>query len=234
MIKSQGLNPAQSPRPGAGTCIIAIDGPAASGKGTLARRLAKVFGLAHLDTGLIYRATAARLLSGGGDPDDSDALAQIALDLQPEDLQRSDLRQEHVAQITSKVAACPAVRTALLQFQRNFTNQLPDGSIGAILDGRDIGTVIFPDASLKFFITASDEVRAERRHKELLARGEESIYGSVLEDLRERDRRDASRAAAPMRAADDAILLDTSVLDVGAVFRQAADKMTERLGLSPL
>ncbi|WP_343561082.1 (d)CMP kinase [Kiloniella sp. b19] len=211
--------------------VIAIDGPAAAGKGTLARRLADSFGLAYLDTGAIYRATAARLLAEGGDPNDSAAALASARSLSPEDLERTDLRTEAVSQATSIVAANQDVRAALLEFQRSFANQAPAEKVGAVLDGRDIGTVICPDADVKLFITASDEVRAERRYKELLAKGEEAIYARVLEDLQARDKRDSSRATAPLKAAEDAVTLDTSALDIETVFGQAAQIISDRTGL---
>jgi cytidylate kinase len=201
--------------------IIAVDGPVAAGKGTLARRLAEALDCAYLDTGSIYRAVAARILAGGGDPEDPATAAAAARALTPADLERDDLRLEQVGQAASQVAAIPAVREALLAFQRGFASRPPGGKGGAVLDGRDIGTVVCPDADMKFFLTASVEARAARRHKELIARGERSIYARVLQDLRERDARDSGRATAPLRAADDAVRLDTSGMDADEAFAVA-------------
>jgi cytidylate kinase len=208
--------------------IIAVDGPAASGKGTLARRLAKRFGLAHLDTGLLYRATAARVLRSGGDPADEAAARAAAEALGAADLEDPELRGEAVSQGASVVAALPAVRRALLAFQRHFAHAPPDGARGAVLDGRDIGTVVCPDADAKLFVTASLEARARRRHKELLARGTRSIYARVLRDMRERDARDSSRAAAPLVPAPDAVIIDTTDLDADAVFARALAAISPR------
>lgn len=197
--------------------IIAVDGPAASGKSTLARRLARHFGLAFLDTGLLYRAVARSMLDRGLDPADADAAVRTARDLAPEDVDPSRLRGEGVGQNASKVAAVPAVRAALLPFQRNFARQ----GAGAVLAGRDVGTVICPDATFKLFVTASDAERARRRFEELRGRGDEPIYAAVLEELQERDRRDADRAVAPMRVAPDAWVIDTTGLDADAAFTAA-------------
>lgn len=175
--------------------IIAIDGPAASGKGTIARALAARFGFAHLDTGLLYRATGAK----GGDP------VAAARGLTPEDLARGDLRSAEAGRAASRIAAIPEVRAALVAFQRDFAAREP----GAVLDGRDIGTVICPDAAVKLYVVASDVVRAERRAAELGADPAE-----MLAQLRERDRRDRERATAPLRPAGDAVVLDTSALSI--------------------
>ena len=198
--------------------VVTVDGPAASGKGTIARRLAAHLGFAHLDTGKLYRAVGLAVLRAGGDPNDPAAavIATRSIDLQA--LGDADLLGDDAAQAASKVAAIPAVRAGLLEMQRNFAAHPPGGAPGAVLDGRDIGTVICPDARLKFFITASPEVRAERRHRELLARGEPSIFDAALAEMNERDRRDSTRAVAPLRPAEDAILIDTSGLDTDAVF----------------
>lgn len=198
--------------------IIAVDGPVAAGKGTLARRLAVALDLAYLDTGSIYRAVAARLLAAGADPTDPVAARAVAEALVVEDLERGDLRSEDVGQAASVVSSQKAVRQALLAFQRDFAQQPPDGKSGAVLDGRDIGTVVCPDADIKFFITASPEARAMRRHKELRERGEESIYPRVLENLKARDARDSARAVAPLKAANDAITLDTTDMAIDAAF----------------
>ncbi len=183
---------------------IAIDGPAASGKGTIARALAQHFGFAHLDTGLLYRAVGAR----GGDP------IAAARNLTPKDLARDDLRTAEAGQAASRVAAIPEVRAALVDFQRRFAQSEP----GAVLDGRDIGTVICPEAPLKLYVTASDQVRARRRALELGA--DEAV---MLRELRERDARDAARDVAPMRAAEDALLLDTSDMSIDEAVARAID-----------
>jgi cytidylate kinase len=201
--------------------IIAVDGPAAAGKGTLARALARHFDFAHLDTGMLYRAVAAKLLAEGGDPQDPGAAARVAHDLVAADLERDDLRGDAVANAASLVAAQPAVRAALLAFQRRFAEHPPGGKTGAVLDGRDIGTVVCPDAAVKFFVTASLEARARRRHKELIERGEESIYARVLADMQARDDRDSGRSTAPLAAAADALRIDTSELDAEAVLKAA-------------
>lgn len=201
--------------------IIAIDGPSASGKGTLARRLAATLDFAHLDTGLLYRAVASRLLEAGGSADDPAAAQAEAERIEPADLARADLRSEAVSQASSLVAALPAVRAALLAFQRRFAQQPPGGKAGAVLDGRDIGTVVCPEAEVKLFVVADLETRAQRRHKELLERGETSIYPRVLQDLQARDARDSGRQAAPLRPADDATVLDTSKMDADAALEAA-------------
>lgn len=201
---------------------IAIDGPAAAGKGTLSRALAQAFGLAHLDTGLIYRATGRRTLDG------TPAL-EAAQTLSAQDLEADNLRTPEVARAASVVAAIPEVRAALVDFQRAFARRQG----GAVLDGRDIGTVICPEAEMKFFVTASDAVRAERRFKELVETGHDVSYETVLADLRERDARDSARAFAPMVAAEDAITLDTSEMDIAAAVRAAIDLVSGKTGRAP-
>jgi cytidylate kinase len=208
---------------------IALDGPAASGKGTLARKLAEAYGLAYLDTGSIYRAVAAKLLAEGADPAEESAAAAAAGSLQPADLQRPELRSQAVGAAASVVAVQPRVRAALLEFQRAFAAAPPEGKRGAVLDGRDIGTVICPDAPVKIFVVASPEVRAKRRHEELIGRGEPSIYAHVLEEIRQRDARDQERAAAPLKPADDAVLLDTSDLDIAEAFAAARRIVEDKL-----
>lgn len=194
--------------------IIAVDGPAASGKGTIARRLAAHFGLPYLDTGGLYRAVGLAMLWAENDPDDAARAAEVAKTLDLRLLDDPALRGAATAEAASRIAVHPPVRAALVDVQRRFAGQAP----GAVLDGRDIGTVICPDADHKLFVTADIETRAARRHKELIARGEASIYARVLEDLRLRDHRDSSRATAPTRQADDAVELDTTDLDIeGAV-----------------
>ena len=209
--------------------IIAIDGPAASGKGTLAKRLAQHFGFAHLDTGKLYRAVGLAVLQAGEDPEDTVAAERAANALAPSDLDNPALSGDDAAVAASKVAAIPAVRDALLAFQRRFAESPPDGAAGAVIDGRDIGTVVCPDASAKLFVTAGVEIRAERRHKELLGRGETIIYARVLQDLTERDERDSNRAVSPLKAANDAIVLDTSTLDPDAAFAAALAYVEKRL-----
>ncbi len=192
--------------------IVALDGPAAAGKGTLAKALAAHFGLPHLDTGALYRAVASRVLRTGEAPE------QAAASFRIEDMDAPDLRSGAVGAHASKVAVVPAVRAALLEFQRNFARR-PGG---AVLDGRDIGTVVCPwPETVKLYVTASPEARAKRRYNELLARGETPIYAAVFADLAERDRRDSERAAAPLKPAPDADVLDTSDLDPAAAFRMA-------------
>lgn len=203
--------------------IIAVDGPSAAGKGTLARRLAERLGFAHLDSGLIYRAVAAKVEVAEADSGFAEAALRAAEALNAADLERPGLRGERIGHLASKVAVIPEVRAALLAFQRDFAARPPGGAAGAVLDGRDIGTVVCPDADLKLFVTASTEERARRRHKELRERGEESIYARVLQDLQTRDARDSERAVAPLRAAEDAIVLDTTELDSEAALAAAMD-----------
>lgn len=197
--------------------IVALDGPAASGKGTLARRIARELGYAYLDTGKLYRAVGLAVLRGGGDPSDPAAAESAARAQGTADLDDPELAGDEAAQAASKVSAIPAVRAALLDLQRAFAGRAP----GAVLDGRDIGTVVCPDADVKLYVIASDGIRAQRRHKELLRRGKASIYARVLQDLRERDARDSARSVAPMKPADDAVVLDTTKLDAEAVFSAA-------------
>ncbi len=196
--------------------IIAVDGPAAAGKGTLARRLARQFGLPYLDTGLLYRAVGRRVLDAGAEPADPLAAEAAARALTAADMERPDLRGPEADAAASKVAAIPAVRAALLAFQRGF-----GAARGAVLDGRDIGTVVFPEAPVKLFVTARPEVRAQRRHAELQARGPAPALAEVAQDMADRDARDANRGVAPLRPAADARLLDTSDMDAEAVFQTA-------------
>ncbi len=209
--------------------IIAIDGPAASGKGTLARRLAAHFGYAYLDTGLLYRAVGIAVVRSGQSLDDHAAAVAAAHALDPGKLDAPDLRLDGASAAASKVAAVPEVRAALLAFQRDFANHPPGGAAGAVLDGRDIGTVVCPAAAVKLFVTASVEKRAERRFKELRERGVATIQKAVLQDMKERDARDSQRAVAPLRPADDALVLDTTELDADAAFFAALDHITSRL-----
>lgn len=197
--------------------IVAIDGPAASGKGTLARKLAQYFGLPHLDTGLLYRATARALLDAGERLDDVEAAVAAARGLALTEFDAGRLRGREMGEAASVVAAIPAVRDALAAAQRSFALR-PEG---AVLDGRDIGTVICPEADVKIFVTASPGTRAQRRALELAGRGEPADYAAILEDIRIRDDRDRSRAVAPLRAAADAHELDTTAMDADAAFRAA-------------
>jgi len=201
---------------------IAIDGPAAAGKGTIGRALSRHFGFAHLDTGLLYRATGRRVLTGL-DP------VEAAQSLRAEDLGADDLRTPDVSQAASRVAAIPEVRQALLDFQRAFARRAG----GAVLDGRDIGTVICPEAEVKLFVTASDAERARRRHKELGETGHAATLDEVMDDLRQRDARDSARAAAPLKPAEDALRLDTSEMTIDQAVAAAVaevERAKARLG----
>ena len=201
--------------------IVAIDGPAAAGKGTLARKLADHYGFAHLDTGALYRAVASRVLRAGASPDDAAAAAREAEALTGTNLRASDLRTERVSDAASRVATVPGVRAALLEFQRTFARHPPEGRPGAVVEGRDIGTVVLPDADKKLFVTASAEVRAERRWRELAAGGAAVTLAEVLKSVVERDRRDQERAQSSLRMAAGAFLLDTTKLDIDAAFDAA-------------
>jgi CMP/dCMP kinase len=203
--------------------VVAVDGPAASGKSTLARRLAEHFGLAFLDTGLLYRAVARAMLDRRLALDDRAGAVSTARALAPEDVEPGRLRGEGVGQGASMVAAIPEVRAALLPFQRQFARR------GAVLAGRDVGTVVCPDARFKLFVTATDAERARRRYEELRARGDANIYAAVLAELQERDRRDADRAVAPLRVARDAWVLDTTELDANAAFAAARRRIESGL-----
>ena len=196
--------------------IVTFDGPAASGKGTLARRLAAELGLPHLDTGLLYRCVADKLFEGGFSLDDEPAAATAARGIVVEELDRHRLGRASLGEAASRVAAMPEVRAALLRLQQDFVRR-PGG---AVLDGRDTGTVIAPEADVKFFVTATPEVRAVRRFRELAERGEAITYEQVLADIRKRDQRDVERTSAPLKAAPDAVLLDTTDLDIEAAFRE--------------
>ena len=200
--------------------IIAIDGPAAAGKGTLARRIAAHFDLAFLDTGRLYRAVGYGILQAGGDPSDPDVAVAAARALDPENVETADLYTEKVAETASVVAAIGDVRKELLSYQRDFAHNPPGGKTGAVLDGRDIGSVVCPDATFKFFVTASPEVRAKRRFKELQENGVESTYAAVLADIEQRDQRDRTRKVSPLKSVD-ARVIDTSDKLPDAVFLEA-------------
>jgi len=209
--------------------IIAIDGPAAAGKGTLARRLAAEFDFAYLDTGSLYRAVGLGVLRAGGKPDDAIEAAAVSNGLDPALLGDPALREERTGDAASKVAAMPEVRANLLEFQRNFSSHPPGGKQGAVLDGRDIGTVVCPDADLKLYVTASAEVRAHRRFLELKDQDSAVKFDQILADVKARDARDTGRADAPLKPAEDALLLDTTELAIDAVFLRAVDLVKERL-----
>lgn len=211
--------------------VIAIDGPAASGKGTLARRLAERLGFAHLDTGALYRATALLVLEQAGDPADPVTAARAAGLVKPELLSDPRLRDEAVSAAASIVAAIPAVRRALLDLQRDFAARPPKPAKGAILDGRDIGSVVCPAAQVKLFVTASVEERARRRVEELRHQGTAAILEDVLQDLKERDARDSERRAAPLIATCDATVIDTTPLDADAVFERVSGVIAQALAV---
>jgi len=195
--------------------IIAIDGPAASGKGTLAKELARYYRLPHLDTGLLYRAVAKAIVDAGARFDEVDAAVRAAREIDPPSFNEKELKRASLADAASLVSAIPEVRLALVSLQRQF------GQKGAVLDGRDVGTVIFPDAEVKIFVTAAPEVRARRRAAELSEAGEPTPFSDVLADILRRDERDTTRAAAPLKPAPDAYLLDSTHLDIDATFRAA-------------
>lgn len=213
-----------------GSIVIAVDGPAASGKGTLARRLAAHYGFAYLDTGSLYRAVGHAVTAAGNDPADDAAALAAAQSLDLSKIDESAIRTAEAGAAASIVAAKPAVRAAILDLQRNFAHNPPGSLPGAVLDGRDIGTVVCPDARAKLFVTARPEIRARRRWLELNNSGSGLTEAQVLEDIRERDQRDAERAASPMRPADDAHLLDTSDLSIEAAFGAAVAIIDKALG----
>ena len=227
MAKQKASNDAARGEPDlapAGDLVIAVDGPAASGKGTIAQALASHYGLPHMDTGTLYRAVALNLWRWGGDPS-SEFEALRACDMLGIDPADEELRSEPVSRIASSISAYPSVRAALLERQQDFAGQ-PGG---AVLDGRDIGTVIAPGATVKLFVTASPEVRAQRRVRELLERGMPAHYDDVLADIRARDERDSTREVSPLKQAPDAVLLDTSELDIDQAIAEAVRLVEERL-----
>ena len=210
--------------------IIAVDGPAAAGKGTLARGLARRLGFAHLDSGSLYRAVALKMMLDGADPADAETAIRAAAELDTALLEDPGLRGGEVAVAASAVAKIPQVRTNLLGFQRKFAEDPPGGALGAVIDGRDIGTVVCPDAAVKIFVTASDEERARRRSLELHGDDGPAHRNAVLEDLRRRDHHDRTRAVAPLKRAHDAHLLDTTNLDIEAALDRAL-KIIEDAGI---
>lgn len=197
--------------------IIAIDGPAAAGKGTLSRRIAEAYGFHHLDTGLTYRATAKALLDADLPLNDEAIAEGVALNLDLGGLDRDILSAHHIGEAASKIAVMPAVRRALVEAQRSFSTRLP----GTVLDGRDIGTVVCPQAAVKLYVTASPEVRARRRYDEIIAKGLEADFDAIFADVKIRDERDMGRADSPLKPADDAHLLDTSEMSIEAAFSAA-------------
>ena len=205
--------------------IIAVDGPAASGKGTLSRRIARKFGLAYLDTGSLYRGVALMALEAGIDLADIPALAQLTQEISSDIWQDPRIREPGVGDAASKIASIADVRAGLLAFQRDFANQPP----GAVLDGRDIGTVVCPDADVKLFVTASEDERARRRHKELVAAGKTVTFEEIKADILRRDGRDASRNTAPLVQSEDAHLLDTTNLDIDAAMSAAVDLINQAI-----
>lgn len=208
--------------------IIAVDGPAAAGKGTLARRLAAALGLPYLDTGLLYRAVGRRVLDMGADPRDVPAALAAAAALQREDFERADLRGPVADMAATTVAAIAEVRAALLDYQRDFGR-----AHGGVLDGRDIGTVVFPEAQAKLFVTASAEERARRRQAELVGRGIAANYAQVLSEIRDRDAQDENRPVSPLRPAPDALLLDTTELDAEGAFMRAMALLEAHIASQP-
>ena len=218
-------NPAPKASP-----VIAIDGPAASGKGTLARRLADHLNFAYLDTGALYRAVGLQVLRNGGTGENPDEAISAAQQLKDLDLTDPEIRGESTGAIASKVAAIPAVRSSLLDFQRDFAQTPPGGKAGAILDGRDIGTVVAPEANVKLFITANAETRAKRRFLEQYGpKGTDDEFAAILNDLILRDERDSTRSSSPLIAAENAHLLDTTNSDIEAVFEQALSLISNKI-----
>ncbi len=210
--------------------VIAVDGPAASGKGTLARKIAAHYGFAYLDTGSLYRAVGHAVRASGGDPADETAALAAAEALDISKIDDKAIRTPEAGEAASLVAAMPPVRAAILHFQRDFAAHPPGGKAGAVLDGRDIGTVVCPDAQAKLFVIARPEIRARRRWLELKNSGSELTETQVLDDIKERDRRDAERATSPMKPADDAHLLDTSDLSIEAAFGAAVTIIDKAMG----
>ena len=209
--------------------IIAIDGPAGSGKGTIAKEIALKYNLAHLETGLLYRALAFKVFENKIELENRTQIIKVAATITLDDLENVKLRSEEIGNLASKVATFPEVRQALLEFQRNFANSPPPSFNGAVLDGRDIGTFVCPQANIKLYITAQLEVRAERRLKELQDRGIKSIYTAVIQNMRDRDLRDASRQQAPLKIAKDAHIIDTSSLSFDDMLKQSIAVIEQHL-----
>lgn len=209
--------------------IVAIDGPGAAGKGTLGRALAAELDLAYLDTGKIYRGVARLVILMDVDPSDEPSCTRIAALLEAGDMQAAGLQTEEIGQIASRISAIPGVRAELLLFQQRFAENPPDGKLGAVLDGRDIGTVVCPDAHLKLFLTADPDIRARRRFAESQAAGENATFEAISTSIRERDHREATRAVAPMRPADDAIILDTSYVTASEILEVAVASLASRI-----
>ena len=210
--------------------LITIDGTAGAGKGTLARCLAHLYHLAHLDTGLLYRALGLAVLQRNLDPSDPKAAIEVAHSLGSFDFQNPILRDEAVGIAASHVAAFPELRALLLDFQRNFAKHPPSGTQGCVMDGRDIGRVVLPEAICKIYVTASPEVRAERRLKELHQKGINSIYDDILKDIRGRDERDQTRKISPLFPAEDAFIMDTSHMTINEVVSKACDYINSKYG----
>lgn len=209
--------------------IIAIDGPAGAGKGTIARGIALHFNLAHLETGLLYRALAFKTLTNNVNLRNEDAVALLASSISLNDLNNKNLRTEEIGNLASNIATYPKVRESLLAFQRSFAKSPPFPFKGAILDGRDIGTFVCPDADIKFYITAQLEIRAQRRLKELQERGIESIYTAIVQNMKDRDSRDGNRQQAPLKVASDAFIIDTTDLSADEVLKKAIAFIEQRL-----
>lgn len=209
--------------------IIAIDGPAGAGKGTIARGIALHYNLAHLETGLLYRALAFKIIRNKLDLNKISQITELASTLTLEDLQNKELRSEEIGNLASKIAIFPEVRQTLLEFQRNFANSPPSNFNGAVLDGRDIGTLVCPQADIKFYITAQLEVRAQRRLKELQDKGIDSIYTSIIQSMMDRDLRDEGRQQAPLKVAKDAYVIDTSNLSPDDVLKQSRTVIEQHL-----
>ena len=210
--------------------IIAVDGPAAAGKGTLARGMAKSLDFAHLDSGALYRAVAYAMLRDGADPSDREAAVAASRHLNIDLIDAPEIRGEGIGKLASAIAKIPDLRANLLDFQRNFARHPPGGVAGAVIDGRDIGTVVCPDADVKFFVTASDEARARRRVLELEGRGAPADLETVRADLARRDAQDRNRTAAPLKPAPDAHLLETTELDIEAALARALEIVAQAHG----
>lgn len=211
--------------------IVAIDGPAAAGKGTLARALAAHFNFAYLDTGSLYRAVALKVLKSADDRALEQKASEISASLDLNFLDPKELRAEDTGMMAARIAKIPAVRSNLLDLQRNFAHTLPPGKAGAVLDGRDIGTVICPDADVKIFVTATPEERAKRRFAEIQAKGQPACFDQILADVKARDAQDESRREAPLAFAEDALLLDTTNLTIETAFLRVADLINQRLAV---